>query len=196
MAREAVFVVGLVELGALLVLAVWVARLRAQGSRLALDVTELSRTVATVQGWAAKELRTLRGEFAVARVNDSAAVEMARRAEARGASAAPVPKLEDELGAEDEPRDTVATPEPAEKPGNDDGEETVCLDPLPPMYAPRSTLMRPPAPLAHDDLIGSEDAAEEAAHAHLDPEEETPPRRGRSALLVPVFRGQNQGDDA
>lgn len=202
MTREAGFVVGLVELGALLVLALWVARLLARGRRLARDVTELSRTVATVQGWAAQELRTLRSEFTVARVNDSAAVVMARRAEARAASAAPaapaapVPKLEDELEGEDDPRDTVATPAPAAKPGDDAGEATTFLEPVPPMYAPRTRLIRPPAPLAHSDLIGSEDAADEAARAQLRPDDPTPPRIGRSALLVPAFRGQTQGDDA
>ena len=59
------------------------------------------------------------------------------------------------------------------------------------MYAQRSRLIRPPAPrepLSHPDLIGSEDAAEETANSHLGPEEPTPPRRGRAALLVPAFR--------
>jgi hypothetical protein len=50
--------------------------------------------------------------------------------------------------------------------------------------------MRPPAllaPLAHPDLIGSEDHADEAARTRLGPDEQTPPRRGRAALLVPAF---------
>jgi hypothetical protein len=53
------------------------------------------------------------------------------------------------------------------------------------------------APLAHADLIGSEDAAEKAAPAHLDLDldEPTPPRRERAALLVPVFRAP-EGESA
>jgi hypothetical protein len=186
MAREAVFVVGLVVLGALFVLAVQVARLRARVLRHERAGAELSRTVGTVQGWATRELRALRDEFTVARVDASAEEVLARLTTQRAAA----PTLLSESGLEDEgPRDTVAMPAPVAKPGNDDGDATTFLDRVPPMYAKRSPLMRPPAPLAHSDLIGSEDAAEEAALSPLDPDELTPPRRGRSAVLVPAFRG-------
>jgi hypothetical protein len=170
MAREAVLVVGLVVLGVLFALAVQVARLRARVLRHERAGAELARTVGTVQGWAANELRALRDEL----------------------TAAP-PALLPEADPEEQ-RDTVAMPAHAAKPGNDDGDETTFFEPHPPMYATRSPqsgglgLIRPPAPLAHPDLIGSEDAADEAARPHLGPDETTPPRRGRSAVLVPVFQ--------
>jgi hypothetical protein len=62
-----------------------------------------------------------------------------------------------------------------------------------PQYAPR-----PPAPLAHPDLIGSEDAADEAASRKLGPEEETPPRGSRASRSIPVYRPDptNEGGPA
>jgi hypothetical protein len=54
----------------------------------------------------------------------------------------------------------------------------------------------PRAPLAHADLIGSEDIADEAARPRLGPEDKTPPRRGRAAVLVPAFRGPEEGGAA
>lgn len=192
MVREPGFFVELVELGALLVLAVWVARLRARGRRLAREGIDLSLAVVTVQSWAAQEIRALRSEFTVARVNDSAAEVMARRAEARAASAAPLPKLEDE-----EPRDTVAMAAPgtpAETPSDEDA--TTVIDRDPPMYAARFRALRPSAPLAHPDLIGCEDIADEAAPLRLGADESTPPRRGRSAVLVPAFRDPPPGERA
>ena len=56
--------------------------------------------------------------------------------------------------------------------------------------------MRPPAPLAHPDLIGSEDIADEAAPARLGPDELTPPRRGRAAMLVSTHREPQEGGSA
>jgi hypothetical protein len=50
-----------------------------------------------------------------------------------------------------------------------------------------SELIRPSAPLAHLDLIGSEDATAGAARAQLRPDDPTP-QRGRAALLVPAFK--------
>ena len=181
-----------VEIAALALFAVLsreVTRLQARGRRLDRDVVALSRTVATVQAWAAQELRALRSEFTVARVNDSAAEVMARRAEARAEAdaAARAPELEDDL---DEQRDTVAMPAPgasAEAPGDDDA--TSVFDRDPPLYAARFATMRPPAPLADPDLIGCEDVADEVARAPLGADEATPPRRGRAAVLVPAFRG-------
>jgi hypothetical protein len=52
------------------------------------------------------------------------------------------------------------------------------------------------APLAHPDLIGSEDIADEAAPLHLGPDDKTPPRRGRAAVLVRAFQGPNEGGAA
>jgi hypothetical protein len=193
---------------ALVVLAVHVARLRArvkrlerkatpaevqarlaaaeQGqTRLAFEVQTQSRLAAAAQAQGVTELRLLRDEFTSARVEQSATAIGARRAEKRAEAAVLPSEVRD---AADEQRDTVAMPAP--KPSNDDGEATSVLDPDPPMYAPRSAPMRPPAllaPLAHPDLIGSEDHADEAARSRLGPDEQTPPRRGRASLLVPVF---------
>lgn len=184
-----------------------VMRLRARGQRRDRDVMELSRTVATVQGWAAQEFRALRSEFTVARVNDSAVEVMARRAEARearapsAASVAQLPALEDDP---DEQRDTVAMPAPetltAPHDDDDDDEDATSLfDREPPIYAARFLTLRSPAlrpHLAHPDLIGCEDIADEADRAYLAPDETTPPRRGRAALLVPTFRGPEHGGAA
>lgn len=50
-----------------------------------------------------------------------------------------------------------------------------------------SELIRPSAPLAHRDLIGSDDAADGTARAQPRPDDPTP-QRGRAALLVPAFK--------
>jgi hypothetical protein len=52
------------------------------------------------------------------------------------------------------------------------------------------------APLAHPDLIGYEDIADEAARPRLGPDEVTPPRRGRAAVLVPIFQSGDEGGAA
>jgi hypothetical protein len=170
----------LLVLGLLVVFAVWIAHLRARERRLARDVADLLRTLATLQEWAAQEFRALRGEFTVARVA--------------------LPPLSE--GEEDDPeeqRDTVAMAAPgtpAPKPADEEGETTTFFTADPPMYANRSELMRPPAPLEDHDLIGSEDIADEVARSHLGPEDNTPPRRGRTAVLVPVYRASAEGDVA
>jgi hypothetical protein len=67
----------------------------------------------------------------------------------------------------------------------------------PPRYAPRPAPnhpVTPLAPLAHPDLIGSEDHADEAARSRLGPEDETPRRIGRAALCLPAF--QKPGESA
>ena len=190
-------VYALFVLAVLAVLVMRVARLVARERCLTRDIVETSRSVAAVQRWTAQELRSIRDEFNVARVNDSAAEVTARRAEARSAAAVPVapaPELEDDP---EEPRDTVATPAPVTptaEPGDEDA--TSIFDREPPLYAARHRTMRPPAPrepLAHPDLIGCEDIADETDHPYLAPDETTPPRRGRAALLVPAFRGPEQG---
>ncbi len=194
-AGEAVF--ALVVLLALAALAARTARLHTRERRLTRDIVELSRTVAAVQGWAAQEFRAVRDEFTVARVNESAARVMAQRAQERVATAEATPELEDDL---DEQRDTVAmaAPETPTAPPDDEDATTV-FDREPPLYAARFLTLRSPAPrppLAHPDLIGCEDIADEANHPHLGQDEMTPPRRGRAALLVPAFRGPEQGDTA
>jgi hypothetical protein len=88
-------------------LAVWVVRLRAHGRHLAHDVTELSRTVAAMQGWAAQELRALRHEFTVARVDASAAEVEARLEKQRAASLAAAPS---ELAALEPPATSEKAP--------------------------------------------------------------------------------------
>jgi hypothetical protein len=162
----------LLVLGLLVVFALWIAHLRARERRLARDVADLLRTLATLQQWAAQEFRALRGEFTVARV------------------ALPLP-LEGEEDDPEEKRDTVAMAAPgtpAPKPADEEGEATTFFTAEPPMYANRSELMRPPAPL--DDL------ADEAACSHLGPDDKTPSRRGRTAMLVPVYRASAQGEVA
>jgi hypothetical protein len=170
-------------------LAVHVAGLRAR-------VLRHERTLATVQQWAAQELRALRGEFTVARVNASAAGIMTQRAEKRVAI---IPPSEGEEDDPEEQRDTLAMAAPgtpAPKPADEEGEATTFFAMEPPMYAARSSLMRPPAPLDDPDLIGSEDIADEVARSNLGPDDKTPPRRGRTAMLVPVYRDSVQGDVA
>jgi hypothetical protein len=92
---------------------------------------------------------------------------------------------------DDEQRDTTVmrapTPaSPARRSSHDDGNPPTVLALNPPMYA-RVRLTSSPAPLADPDLIGAEDIAEEAARSPLGPDEQTPPRRGRSAMLMPAF---------
>ena len=171
--------VGVVVVGALMlvVLAVHVARLRARVKRL-----ERKATPAEVHArLAAAEQGQTRLAFEVQTQS-----RLAAAAQAQGVTELRL--LRDEFTtARDEPRDTVAMPAP--RPSND-GEAKAGFDPDPPMYAPRLVPMRPPAllaPLAHPDLIGSEDVADEAARSRLGPDEQTPPRRGRASLLVPVF---------
>ncbi len=176
-----------------------VARIRSRVGRLEREHGELSRTVAAVQGWAEQQLRAVRSEFTVARVNDSATRVLELRAQKRVDSAAPLAAAESEEEELEENRDTIATPATVlsvPKPSDEDGEETTFFTPDPPLYASRSALMRPPAPLAYPDLIGSEDAAEEAAHPHLGPDETTPPRHGRAAMLVAAYPASEEGGAA
>jgi hypothetical protein len=217
MQREAGFVVvGVLVVAALVALAVHLVRLRArvrrlerkatpaevqarlaaveQGqTRLAFEVQTQSRLAAAAQAQSVTELRALRDELTTARVEKSATAIGARRAEKRAEAAASPSEATEEP---EEPRDTVAMPAP--KPSND-GDATTVFDLDPPVYAPRLAPMRPPAllaPLAHPDLIGSEDHADEAARSRLGPEELTPPRRGRASVLVPAFQGPGEGGAA
>jgi hypothetical protein len=180
MQREVGFVVVVVVavLVAILGLVVYLARLRERVRRL-----ERKATPAEVMSrLAAAELGQTRLAFEMQTQARLAGVAQAQRVTELRA-------LRDEFTtAHVEPRDTVAMPAP--KPSND-GEAKAGFDPDPPMYAPRVVPMRPPAllaPLAHPDLIVREDHADEAARSRLGPDEQTPPRRGRAALLVPVFQ--------
>lgn len=172
---------------------------------------ELSHSVVKVHSWAEQQLRAVRGELTVARGNDAAAHVLEPRAQTRAALAAPelaapelaAPELEEEPELEQEPkleqepedkRDTIATPTtamPAPKPSDEDSEATTVLDL--PLYALRSALIRPPAPLAHPDLMGGEDIADETAHPYLGPDETTPPRRGRAAMRVAAYPVSEEG---
>ena len=163
---------------------VWV---RARVHRLERESVDLSRALAAVKAWAAKELTSIRGELAVSRVNESAARIKAHRAEKRAAAASP-PEADDADGQ----RDTLEMSAPATLAAAlDDDEATRVLDPRPPTCVRRAT-----APLAYRDLIGSEDVADEVAFVHLGPEDKTPPRRGRAAVLVPAFHGPEEGSAA
>ena len=62
--------------------------------------------------------------------------------------------------------------------------------PTPPRILGSSTR----APLAHPDLIGAEDIADEALR--LGPEDKTPPRHGRAAVLVRAFQAPEEGGAA
>jgi hypothetical protein len=75
----------------------------------------------------------------------------------------------------------------------------------PPMYAPRRPphppprplTIRPPAPLADLNLIGTEDIADEAARPKLGPEDETPPNGMRTSMCIPACRpGPSDGGPA
>ena len=185
MQREAGFVVVVVVavLVAIVGLVVHLARLRERVRRL-----ERKATPAEVMSrLAAAELGQTRLAFEMqTQARLAGAAQVQRVTELRA--------LRDEFTtARDEPRDTVAMPAP--RPSND-GEAKAGFDPDPPMYAPRLVPIRPPAllaPLAHPDLIGSEDHGGEAARTRLGPDEQTPPRRGRAALLVPVFQDSKEG---
>ena len=76
MVKEAVFaVVGLVVLGVLVALAVLVARLGARVRRVKKqDGGAVSRSVATVQGWAARELKALRGQVTAIHANPAPSI--------------------------------------------------------------------------------------------------------------------------
>ena len=185
----ALVVVVLVLLLAQAILMRRVARIRSRVGRFERDHGELSRTVATVQGWAEQQFRAVRGEFTVARVNDSADRVRDLRAQKRPVAAATPTQPEEDPEAT---RDTIATPDL----GDDDNAVTRVFDSEPPIFALRPTVMRPPAPLAYPDLIGAEDIAEEAAHPHLGPDEKTPPRRGRAAILVAAYPESEKGGAA
>jgi hypothetical protein len=167
----ALVVVLVILLVAQAILTLRVARIRSRVGRVERAHGEVSRAVATVQGWAEQQLRAVRGELTVARVNDSADRVLELRARKHQAFTEP----EEDLEAT---RDTIATPD------------------LCPIYALRPTVMRPPAPLAYPDLIGAEDIAEEAAQLHLGPDEKTPPRRGRAAMLVATYPESEEGGAA
>lgn len=107
MAREAVFMVGLVALGALFALAVQIARLRTRVLGQERAGAELSRTVAAVQGWAAQELRALRDELTIARVDASAVVLLEQLEKAREASRVAAPS---KLAAREPPAPSEKAP--------------------------------------------------------------------------------------
>lgn len=172
------------------VLAVHLVRIRARVRHLERESADLSRSLAAVQEWAAKELTFVRGELTVTRLNESAAQIKAHRAEKRATSAVSPPEADDAEGQ----RETLAMPALATPAAGDD-EATRAVYPRPPTYA-RRALASPPAPLAHPDLIGSEDIADEVSPTRLGPEDITPSRHGRGTMLVPVFRGPEEGSAA
>jgi hypothetical protein len=82
-------------------------------------------------------------------------------------------------------------PAPLPKLGDDNGEDTSALSP--PKYAARARVEPSTEPLAHPDLIGSEDIADEATRPSLGPDEETPPRPRRRPMLLEAYRGSDEG---
>jgi hypothetical protein len=210
MVKEAVLaVVGLVGLGVLLAFAALVARLRARVRRVERDWATLSRAVSTVQGWTAKELKALRGEVTAIHVNQTAAQLGEGSASKQAPLTSAQPMLEEDRptlemvaapleSASIEDEETHVAPRPVSIFDADD--PPMCgqrPEPPPPRRPRRTEPMRPPpAPLAHTDLIGSEDIADEAARARLGPDELTPPRRGRAAVLVPTYREPEEGGAA
>jgi hypothetical protein len=179
--------------------AAWNAHVRFWVRRLEREKVELSRTIAAVQGWAEQQFRAVRGELSISCGNGSTAQVVARRTQTPLASAESPPDADEDP---EQQRDTVAMQAPAATgptPSDEDGDATTFFGPDPPMYAGRVEPLRPPAPfepLAHADLIGSEDIFDEVAPLHLGPDEKTPPRRGRAAMAIPVFRGPEEGDAA
>lgn len=190
-----------VALGALVLLVVvclLLVLLRPRVRRLERENGELCRAIANVQGWAERELRTIRGQLTAMHVNQTAEQIGERLAHKRTlAAAAPT---YDRLH---QPVLEIVSPCAAD-PMSDD-ETTHATSPSaghvdePPMYAlhsepppQRMEAMRQRAPLAHPDLIGCEDIADEAARPSLGPDELTPPRR-RVAVLVPAFRAAEEG---
>ena len=145
---------------------------------------ELSHSLVAVHGWAEREFGAVRSEFVGAQV--SAADLTPTPTLTPSPTPSPSPTLKED--PEDQ-RDTLTTPAP--KPGDEDGDETTFFAASPPVYARRSGLIRPPAPLAHADLIGSEDIADEAAYPRLGPDEKTPPRHGRVAKLATATQAQD-----
>ncbi len=170
--------------------------------------------VEQAQTLVAAEVRSLRAVVPSARVGESAGL-VHSRLDAAGAGAAPsIEGHEDEgktrmdavhlaptqlpIQAQEAPppassddkdelkRDTTRMPDPpvfAHKPSNDDGEETTFIEP-----AAQRLALHPPAPrepLAHLDLIGTEDRADEAAVRPLGPEDKTP---RRPLAVVPAGR--------
>jgi hypothetical protein len=87
-------------------------------------------------------------------------------------------------------RAKVAAPGP--KVHGDDDETTTVLNP--PRYAGRATGNPTVEPLAHADLIGSEDISDEAARPSSGPDEETPPRPRRGRVLVEIYNGSREGN--
>ena len=166
MVRETGFVVvELVELGMLLVLVVWVARLRARGRRMAREVNDLSRTVTTVEAWAVQEIRALRD---AQRVDASAVAILEQIQQARAASPARAPKPDDEpnarreLGASSE-RAALELPalEPELKEEDDDAKATPHASRAPGRTG--TTLLGFPVPLvlAQDGALPEPDDEEE-----------------------------------
>jgi hypothetical protein len=201
-------VVGFVVLVAIVAIAVHLARLRARLGRVERASGNLSRSVATVEGWAGAELKAIRGQLTAIHVNQTADQIGERLAHKRAQPSGPPPMLEEDRPTlEMLPSYSDDTPDaPSEDEATHVAPRSARLFEEPPMYAarpappPRRTeSMRPPAPLAplaHPDLIGCEDIADEAARPRLGPEEKTPPRRGRAAVLVPAYRGPEEGGAA
>lgn len=197
-------VFGFVSIGALLALAVLLARLRARVRRAERNARDLSRTVATVESWADKELKALRGQVTAIHVNQTAGAIGERLAQKRAQLSAEPPRPEEEdrptlemvpSYGDDAPSDDEATRVAPRSSRLLDDPPTYAARPAPPPHRPprRAETMRPPAPLAHPDLIGCEDIADEAARPRLGPEDKTPPRRGRAAVLLPVYEPEEGG---
>jgi hypothetical protein len=199
-------VVGLVVLLALAALAAHLGRLRARLRRVERESGHLSRSVATVERWAGAELTALRGQLTAIHVNQTAEQIGERLAQKRTERVEAPPMPEEDRPtlemlpsyADDTPSEDSATrvaPRPA---GIFEEPPMVAARPEPPPPRPprRNATMRPPAPLAHPDLIGCEDVADEAARPRLGPDEKTPPRRGRAAVLVPAYREPEEGGAA
>ena len=169
-----------------------IASLRFQVEHLERRHSELSTSVIKVHRWAEEQLHAVRGELTATRVVE-------QRVQKRLAAPAPEPEPELALALAEEPepapeRDTIAMPAP--KPSDEEGEATTFFKQDPPVYAPRSALMRPPAPLSPPDGMGGEDLADEPGYAHLGPEEKTPPRHGRAAMLLAEYSASEEGDAA
>jgi hypothetical protein len=141
------------------------------------------RAVANVQGWAQQELRAVRGELAVSRMNDSAAEILVQEAQTRAALPAPPPEADDDP---EDRRETIAMPAPTEPARTRDEGSGQVLE-MVPSYS--------------DDTTNEDEAthvAPRSARVLKEPKTYDPrptelsQRRGRAAILVPTFRAPGE----
>ncbi len=137
MVQPVYVVFGFVSMGALLALAVLLARLRARVRRVERNGRDLSRTVATVEGWADKELNGLRGQVTAIHVNQTAGAIGERLAHKRAQPSAEPPRPEEEDRPTLEMVPSYGDDAPSEDEATHVAPRSARLFDDPPTYAPR-----------------------------------------------------------